>query len=206
MDVAVMTANICPRRDTRRARIGSLRGIPAVGFPLELEGSRAASKTSCSTGLIPGVKGVEGVMGVAGTGTGTSRLEAESAVRREAPSALSISFSSGVGGDRPSWETVMLTWADWLLLVAYIRGVPTGQYMAGCLEPEGWGICLHPGQSNGGLGGQVRESGVRSTRVDSSSSCCCSCGVVGVARSGRQRRRSRVAALLGDSERSSASL
>lgn len=45
---------------------------------------------------------------------------------------------------------MMLTLADrLLLLVAYIRGVPTGQYMAGGLEPVGWGICLHPGQSNG---------------------------------------------------------
>lgn len=97
-----MTANICPRRETRKAKIGSLRGIPAGSFPLLLKASTEASKTSCSTGLMPGVKGVDGVMGVAGTGTGTSRLEAESAVKRDVPSDLSISLSSGAGGDKPS--------------------------------------------------------------------------------------------------------
>lgn len=146
-----MTANICPRRETRSARTGSLSGILAGSDPLLLASPRAESNRSCSTGLILGVKGVLGVSGVAGTGAGTSKLDAESAVRREAWSALSVSFSSGAGGgtETPSLETMMLKVAGWLLLVAYIRGVPTGQYMAGCLEPEGWRIYLHPGQFNG---------------------------------------------------------
>lgn len=48
---------------------------------------------------------------------GTSRLEAESAVRRLVLSVLSKSWP-GDGIGRPSWETVILLDAGGLLLVA----------------------------------------------------------------------------------------
>lgn len=66
-----------------------------------------------------------------------SWLEAESAVKREGLAGLSglssVSLSSTGGDDTPSFETTRLKLAEavWVLLVvAYIRGVPTGQYMA----------------------------------------------------------------------------
>lgn len=65
MDVAVMTANKCPVRATRSARIGSFSGIAVCTGPLLLEASEGESSKSCSTDLMPGVWG-KGVMGVGG--------------------------------------------------------------------------------------------------------------------------------------------
>lgn len=139
IDVAVMTANKCPVRATRSARMGSFNGTVVVTGPLLVEDSEGESNKSCSTDLMPGVWGIKGVTGVDGR---TSWLEAESAVSREALSALSAA-SSGIGSERPSWETRRLKVAVWLLLVAYTRGVPTGQYMAGCVEPRGTMSSVH---------------------------------------------------------------
>lgn len=127
-----MTANKWPVRATRSARIGSFSGTVVFTGPLLVEASEGESNKSYSTDLMPGVWG-KGVIGVGGW---MSWLEAESAVRREALSALSAA-SSGTLSETPSWETTRLELAVWLLLVAYTRGVPTGQYMAGCVEPRG---------------------------------------------------------------------
>lgn len=99
MDVAVITPKTCPVRETRRARIGSLSGIPVVSVaspspPADPE--LVVSKRLCSTGLIAGVWGVRGVPGM-----GTSMLEAESAVRRLFLSVFSESWP-GDGIGRPS--------------------------------------------------------------------------------------------------------
>jgi hypothetical protein len=113
MDVAVITANKCPVRATRSARMGSFRGIAVFTGPMLLEDSEGESNRSCSTDLMPGVWG-KGVMGVGGW---MSWLDAESAVRREALSALSVASSAKLM-ERPSWEVRRLALAAWLLLVA----------------------------------------------------------------------------------------
>jgi len=82
---------------------------------------------------MPGVAGVKGVVGVAGErAPGRPRaswLEVGSAGKSD-DWWSGLSSRRGGGEGRPSWDTTRLKVGVWLLLVAKIRGVPTGQYMA----------------------------------------------------------------------------
>ena len=84
---------------------------------------------------MPGVRGVTGVTGVrgavaeedAGVLPKPSGTAAEPGDRNEFLSSR-CSERSSVG--RPSWETIRGKVGWRVLLVAYIRGVPSGQYIA----------------------------------------------------------------------------
>lgn len=125
IEVEVMTAKRCPVREILRASSGS------VSADLENEASRLDNRVerfcseACSTGLMPGVIGVEGI-GIDDWSSSCSLSSATAlgaSTRDPLPSVVSRDSAS-------SSNSKMRSLAALMLLAAYIRGAPMGQYMA----------------------------------------------------------------------------
>jgi hypothetical protein len=126
-EVEVMTAKRCEVRDILRASSGS------VSADLEKEaywpGNRVERfcSESFSTGLMPGVIGVIGVESIGGSWSSSFALSSDAALGASTndplPSVVSRDSASSSNSKTRSLAAL-------LLLVAYIRGAPVGQYIA----------------------------------------------------------------------------
>jgi hypothetical protein len=94
-----MTANICPVLDTRKARMGSLRGTLLASGARDVD--VLLSWSPCSACSTDSMAGVAGVIGVA-NGASSSSLFGE---RLGDGGASAPASASGLGVGRPSWET-----------------------------------------------------------------------------------------------------
>jgi hypothetical protein len=119
----VITAKRCPVLDSFSERTGSLSAELENGT--SCSGHRVGEpKESYSTGLIPGVKGVLGVMGVSVASSDLPPVPGLGASRNDP-------LPSVASRDSASSSIVKVRSCSALLFVAaYIRGAPTGQYMA----------------------------------------------------------------------------
>ena len=161
MVVAVATTNIWLVRDTRRARMGSLILVATSPTPSSRPAGRSpgnAPSSSFSTDRTAGVVGVMGVLGGSSSPSSRGRDDVESTRTARSCSGDAGAEASGFG--EASWETWTEAGATLLLLlVAYVFGVPTGQYMAARGAP--WSGQWELGWTKSRAGRSGRRRGTR---------------------------------------------